>query len=151
MVAMVSGDTIDLFRYYSCSRILYHGAYQMITTPVPAIRCEWSYLAGLIDGEGYVGFNNNRDGSYFRVSIQMTDKDTIDWLHENFGGYKYFRPYKSKNPKHNNQWYWVLHGIQALELYAKVNPFLRIKNNLDDGMLERHYHTKSTTDATTDS
>lgn len=45
-----------------------------------------SYLAGLLDGEGCLGFVNNYLYRYPKCSIAMCDKKVIQWVHKTFGG-----------------------------------------------------------------
>jgi hypothetical protein len=42
-----------------------------------------AYLAGLIDGEGYLKIEKH---GTIRLVIGMTHKETIEWIHNNFGG-----------------------------------------------------------------
>ncbi len=44
-----------------------------------------AYLAGLVDGEGCLKIEK---WGTIRLSIGMTDKKTIDWVYNNFGGTK---------------------------------------------------------------
>jgi hypothetical protein len=103
----------------------------MLDIPVPDTRCEWSYLAGLIDGEGSVNFYKNTHGSgyIFIIDIWMTDEATIDWLHENFDGKKYSRGKRRIHWK--PLWRWRVQGDAAIALYLKIYPFLRIKRVYD--------------------
>ena len=50
-----------------------------------------AYIAGIIDGEGYIGITKRiRRGKYreytVRISIGQTDGATLDWIKDNFGG-----------------------------------------------------------------
>lgn len=100
-----------------------------VRSSVMPIKCDLSYLAGLIDGEGSVGLYANGNGYGFIIQINMTDKDTINWLHETFGGLKYF--VQRKKPHYKDAWRWVLCGNKAIELYQKIYSFLRIKRVYD--------------------
>lgn len=85
-----------------------------------------SYLAGLIDGEGSVGFfSSGKNSKRFSIEIKMTDENVIDWLVDTFGGYKQFRP--STNPKWKNQWRWRIQNNKAKSLYENVSQLLKIK------------------------
>ena len=42
-----------------------------------------AYLAGLVDGEGYIKVEKS---GTVRVIIGMCDEKTIDWIYDNFGG-----------------------------------------------------------------
>lgn len=87
---------------------------------------ELSYLAGLIDGEGHVSFSSaGRGKQRFVIEVKMTAENVIDWLHQRFGGAKQFRP--SKNAKWKDQWRWRIQGAEAVALYGRVKPLLKIK------------------------
>lgn len=92
-----------------------------------------SYLAGLIDGEGNIGVyaagdDKGKPRRKFTIEVKMTTEHIIDWLHQNYGGQKAFRP--STNPKWKDQWRWRLEGRKAKALYATLKPLLKIKNTL---------------------
>lgn len=42
-----------------------------------------SYLAGIIDGEGYIKIEK---WGTIRITVSMTDKNVIKWIYNNFGG-----------------------------------------------------------------
>lgn len=85
-----------------------------------------SYLAGLIDGEGHVSLSSAGAGKKrFVIEIKMTSERVINWLQNNFGGLKQFRP--STNPNWNDQWRWRLQGKDAIALYEQIKPYLMVK------------------------
>lgn len=89
-----------------------------------------SYAAGLIDGEGCIGFHGYGDGKRrFVVKVKMTDEAVIDWLQSTFGGYKHFEA-KAK-PHHKDQWCWRLQNGEAKEFYRRLRPLLKIKNKIE--------------------
>lgn len=90
-----------------------------------------SYLAGLIDGEGSVGFHSRGAGKTkrFVIKINMTDESVIDWLRSTFGGYKHLRP--RVRPNWKDQWLWQVQNAEAKALYEQVRPLLKIKNTVD--------------------
>lgn len=100
-----------------------------VRSPTTIVRDDLSYLAGLIDGEGVVGFHAHRNNYAFSIQIEITDKDTIDWLHKTFGGHIYFRPRRKQHYK--DTWQWHMHGEKAIELYMKIYTFLQIKRIYD--------------------
>jgi hypothetical protein len=93
------------------------------------IRDNLSYLAGLIDGEGHIGFYANGRGYAFRINIRITNEEVINWLHENFGGIKNYIPKRKSHWK--DQWSWQVHGNEAIKLYRKIYPLLIIKRIYD--------------------
>jgi len=95
-------------------------------------REDMSYLAGLVDGEGcfYLANSRNGHGIYHRqprIIVSNTNKDVMDWLKDNFGGYV-TTTYK-KNPKHKTMYQWIVVGQRALMLANWLKPLLIIKPN----------------------
>lgn len=85
-----------------------------------------SYLAGIVDGEGCVGYHSNGNGgTRFVVEVKMTYEPIIDWLKNTYGGAKCYKP--STNPRWKDQWRWRIQGKAALALYAKLQPYLKLK------------------------
>ena len=87
---------------------------------------ELAYLAGLVDGEGSVGwFSKGKGYKCFCIEIKMTTQSLIMDLQKQFGGYIQYRP--STNPDWKDQWRWRVQGSSALILYEQIKPFLRVK------------------------
>ena len=69
-----------------------------------------AYAAGIVDGEGYIGIRKGKptasriNFSYdLMVAIAMTDKEIIEWFHDNFGGGKWPAIIYSKSGKGNHE------------------------------------------------
>jgi hypothetical protein len=55
-------------------------------------KTKYAYLAGIIDGEGYIGlskFNVKGRKAFYkaRIIISNCNMDLLNWIHKNFGGY----------------------------------------------------------------
>ena len=93
----------------------------------------WSYLAGLIDGEGSICLLKNRehrqsDGFVLTLNIGITNTylPLMKWLVSNFGGVYYTR--SSKNPRHSDRYDWYPKGRRNKEeLLLSILPYLIIK------------------------
>ena len=106
----------------------------------------WSYLAGLFDGEGCahiaeVKFNDfKEDGSQkigFRVDIHitMTNLSVIKWLVANFGGVYYTKEAPRSN--WNTAYRWVPKGKKNKEeLLLGMLPYLIVKRDIANVCLE---------------
>jgi LAGLIDADG endonuclease. len=64
-----------------------------------------AYIAGLIDGEGYIGIKKDRGyqcqerktpGYHARIAIHMVDEQAIKFIAETLGGWYY----KENHPRH---------------------------------------------------
>lgn len=90
-----------------------------------------SYLAGLFDGEGYIGINKGRrdNGGYPSYSIAVTVRITEELLarlfHFNFGGSIYYRKYE--NPNWSPIWSWTISGKNAEPFLQDILPYLLLK------------------------
>ena len=90
------------------------------------------YLAGIVDGEGYIGINFYKKGKWncsdnykVRLTISTTSLELIDWLLNNFGGYLHQKPVYSDT--HNQSYNWTVYCKYAGELLKMVYPYLIIK------------------------
>lgn len=88
-----------------------------------------AYLAGLLDGEGYIGVHRvNRRGlvNYFgaTVVIGMTDEATIDWVDARFPGGRATRRQKAQ---YKVVHLWSIHNARAAALLTAVLPYLVTK------------------------
>jgi len=89
---------------------------------------EWSYMAGLIDGEGYIGLTKavdrrpNRGNSISyksHVAVTMTHEETVKYLKEKLGGcfYKHNPP----NIRWKQQYRWILECNMELTKAVCIN------------------------------
>jgi hypothetical protein len=83
-----------------------------------------AYLSGLIDGEGCLRFY--KCGS-IRLTIGMTDKKTIYWIYDTFGG----QIYKNKIKSGKIFYQWSMHqGKDLYYLLLLCIPFLITKQKI---------------------
>lgn len=61
---------------------------------------DWAYLAGLLDGEGYIGVERNT------VQVASTDPEVLAWCRSRFGGGVYLNRRKNPKPNHKPVWAW---------------------------------------------
>lgn len=101
-----------------------------------------SYIAGLIDGEGYIGMSKhsenrrNKQTYYYQISIKvgMTNKLGPELLYKAFGGYLYHETRKA--PK-KNVWQWNLCGQKnVLPVLHKLLPYLIVKKKQAEKLIE---------------
>lgn len=96
-----------------------------------------AYLAGLIDGEGYIGLMDVRAGNkkeWFSshesmfvpvLKVAMCDKPMIYWLFSSFGG-----TFETRKAHGNarESYCWSLKKRKAIDFVRYIYPFLRVKN-----------------------
>lgn len=111
--------------------------------PDPAVEAlspvELSYIAGLIDGEGCLLIYRKKDrrGTYhFRsiLRISNTSLRVISWLQDRLGG----KPAKSKKDGSHELavYHWPMEGPRLAQLLIAVRPYLVIKPELADLLVE---------------
>lgn len=95
-----------------------------------------SYLAGLLDGEGCLDIRKRQDKYYVaRVRITMVDEEMILWLKNSFGGNIHHREFKNSNCR--DAYTWTVEGRQVVPILEKVKPYLRLKKQQAEILLER--------------
>jgi len=91
----------------------------------------WSYLAGIVDGEGNISITQNtRKNGWnqfqFLFSIKNTDLRLMQWLVENFGGVYYNQP--SSNLTWKLSYSWRPKGRKNKEeILLGILPYLLLK------------------------
>ena len=92
---------------------------------------KWSYIAGLFDGEGYIGLVKQKDSRYNRggavyyhprISVAMTDYATVKFLLDTLNGYMY----KCKKlPQHKQVYKWSarVNLAEIREIALSVLPY----------------------------
>lgn len=99
---------------------------------------EAAYLAGLMDGEAYVGITRSttsqsakgcRRGVAYRVmvSISMTDKRPLLYAQRVAGVGQVRARKKSPDPAHRPAWVWNVWSKEAATLLSRVAPHMRVK------------------------
>ena len=101
-----------------------------------------AYLAGMIDGDGYITINRStRNGViYFGavIGVSGTRREPHDLAASLWGGtVSYYQP---KNPRHRGQFMWSRTGEAAAAAIMDVQPYLRIKGEQARIALELHEH-----------
>lgn len=88
---------------------------------------DWAYIAGWIDGDGFVGFVNKGDCGF---SLKIADKEPVEMLSKLFKSTMSqekmdSRPIFLKPPK--RRYYVTIRGQKALFLAKKIAPFIMEK------------------------
>lgn len=98
-----------------------------------------AYLAGLIDGEGYIGllkvkkgnkkvFSSSRDYLYCPVfKLCMTYKELVEHYYNSYGGCFETRKMSDKNPNWKDSYTWTVRNLGCLDLLKEVYPYLKTK------------------------
>ena len=97
---------------------------------------ESAYLAGIIDGEGTITFCKrwNRDSYNPIVSIANTDKDLMEYLHNQIGGTLTVYPHRV--PPRRTAYKLEIWQSNVVPILEKVLPYLIVKREQAELMLE---------------
>ena len=91
---------------------------------------ELAYLAGILDGEAYMGHHNPKRGRpRFQMSVEMTVEEIPTLLQTTLGGRVYTR-HRNKEPGRENEkrtWTWTVQGVEGEAVYKRMEPYLRLK------------------------
>jgi hypothetical protein len=88
-----------------------------------------AYIAGLVDGEGYIGFLKKKVQGWnpnhrIRVVITNTDVGIVRWLFDSIpGSTVFFQDHCRKKRIYR----WNIQGTKAYEFLRVILPYLRIK------------------------
>lgn len=113
--------------------------YQRKEYIVPKLsKIEWSYIAGIIDGEGTVGMAGNCP----QLSIYNTAKVLMKWLKNKLNQSRLYE-YKKRGETNKGRKYKTLYSIRisqkkgVLALLRKLIPYLKIKKRKSYNMVMR--------------
>lgn len=102
---------------------------------------DFGYLAGLIDGEGHIGFTKNKTGTYhMQVQIANTDKAIIDWL---FLKIPFANPYISYalTTKNKIVYHWGIYGPKRVaQFLSEIAPYLVSKKPIAERLAKGYLH-----------
>ncbi len=101
-----------------------------------------AYLAGMIDGDGYITIARAyRGGRYYhtpQVGIAGTRSEPHEFAASLWGGA--INRYVPKNPLHRPQFQWCRSGITAAGVIEAIRPYLLVKAEQADLALELWEH-----------
>jgi len=90
------------------------------------------YLAGILDGEGWIGIvkteirRNEKSARYYLIiAISNTSKELMDWLCSKVGGTYCLA--KENRKEWKDHYKWDLTGESAYKILQKVYPYLVVK------------------------
>lgn len=102
---------------------------------------ELAWLAGFVDGEGYVGlpqYGSSTKTTHYkyspRLSIGNTNKKVIEYIVNKFGGTIYEQ--KCKKKQYKKVWCWRLYSKKAAYILKLIYPYLKVKKENADIIFE---------------
>jgi hypothetical protein len=105
-----------------------------------------AYLAGLIDGEGYIGVTGThtsasakgcKRGVAYRchISVNMVEKAALQWAQE-MTGLGRVSPKKASCVRHRPAWSWNVWSNEASQLALAILPYLHVKREQARNLIE---------------
>jgi len=97
------------------------------------------YVAGLFDGEGYMGIKNFKGKTYlrYRLAIANQHKGVLELIKNRFGGNIYKKDNKIEC------WQWEINNKQeAINFLEKIIPHLIVKKEKSEEGLKLIFNTK---------
>ncbi len=98
----------------------------------PTIKKAWA--AGILDGEGYIAKEKNRNTTRTTVRVDNTNRLMLEELSKYFGGNIYLNKRKNR-PKSKPCWYWRLTCKKAEGFLKEVLPYLVVKKQVTTNIL----------------
>ena len=104
---------------------------------------EWAYIAGIVDGEGWIGFAHEKKDNYYRpcIVISNTNKEVIDWINLKTNNPEKFvrveqTKYKGKicKPIYRS---WFRTREAVVKILEHLLPFLIIKKDKAKDMIKK--------------
>ena len=100
-------------------------------------KTDLAYAAGVIDSDGCIYIDRYRDkrkvhNNYqyaLRIKVCQSDKETVVWLSNTFGGSCREYPYDKYTSSNNKKplFIWQINNLKAVELLEAIKPYLKIK------------------------
>lgn len=92
---------------------------------------DWAYFAAIIDGEGTItlkaiNFKGRNSNGWYGLVLSVTNcnEDLIDWIVDNFGGFKYCG---DKGGNRRPHFIWAINGKNSKDVLEGCLPYLKIK------------------------
>jgi hypothetical protein len=108
--------------------------FERVIVPTPI---DLAYIAGIIDGEGYIGVYGGKQKKHvLTVGVKMCDPEAIGAIVDAFGG---------TNSGYENEFAyvfrWVVQTGRAYEFLKAIRPYLKVKAEQADWAIEYYEET----------
>lgn len=140
---ILEGDAVDVLQGLPKDRIPNIYGSDRFCVAVGLQEIDWAYIAGLFDGEAYIGIKKQKAGHredmqspgyHARIQVRMVDKAALQMLKDAFGGSFYQEGPHAENGR--PLWCWGATDRMAEEILRGVRPHLKIKGSVTDTVLE---------------
>ncbi len=132
---------IYLQRIFSATKGLTRGGEDGYNEDVNLSVEERAYIAGLFDGEGCITGHITNGSHFFKITISMSNKEVLEWVHGKLGNRGSFWIQK-KRPNRKVMYSLGLGEIDGGELLEFLYPYLIVKKN-EASLFITYVHFKS--------
>lgn len=93
-----------------------------------------AYIAGFVDGEGYIGISIHRRKDWNRpyyttqLNVYNTDIFALQSMAESAGVGSIYLAHRQERPEHKIGYVWRTTGLKAIELLKELLPYLKVKH-----------------------
>ncbi|SRR6266576_368450 len=96
-----------------------------------------AYAAGIVDGEGCIGFRQDKRAKGYSqyVRVSNTDPRLLAWLKNNFEGSIFLQRAAGQAGKvrtNKDLYSWVLYGHKAAAFLSSIRPYMIVKSKQAD-------------------
>jgi len=104
---------------------------------------EVGYIAAVLDAEGTLSIGCKHGGSSYRpvVGVSQSNYGWLEGMQKLWGGEVY--PNHDKRPRNALMWRWYITGDDMVNLLSVVKPYLRLKNEQAELLLELERRIRS--------
>jgi hypothetical protein len=93
-----------------------------------------AYLAGIVDGEGYIGLTRHGKGYYLALAVNTTSIRLAEWILNTTGYGNKVQTRDEKTPSVRNRnrqptHEWRVYGRQAAQIIRLLQPYLKVRDN----------------------
>lgn len=105
-------------------------------------KVDLAYMAGIIDGEGYLGiwFDPRNNAASPKIVVEMSHLESIQWLQNLYAGYKIQKIFP-RNIKHQITYRWEVWGKDAVKIVQLLLPFLKAKRREAELFITFPFHS----------
>jgi hypothetical protein len=97
----------------------------ILDTPSKTTEAERAYAAGIVDGEGHIGFTSWKGNWLPVVVVTNTDPLLSEWLRDRFGGAIHW--HGRRLAQHRDRYNWRLQGRHAMTFLQEIGTHLLLK------------------------
>lgn len=134
----VSATTVNKWIKRKSPELMRRGRFRRLTIKCPTDKAALGYLAGIVDGEGYIGrieitYKNRKIKIGWKLCVANTNEELINWLKRIGGSVYQWKP--RENRKKGFEWR-LLRALDIHKFLKAILPYLIIKKKRAKDIVE---------------